>query len=121
MTFSDLLAANADASPARPALRTPEVTISWRQLRDRAATLSGQVFACGAGRGDRVALLAQGGLACCIAMHGVAWGGHVLTPLNFRLSGRELIELLEDCDPALILVDAAMAPMTADWPAPWRD
>ncbi len=57
--------------------------------------------------GDRAALLADNGAGFVQAVHAVARVGAVLVPLNTRLAEPELLAIVRDCRPALLLHDRA--------------
>lgn len=120
MIFTDLIERNASTLPDAVAVRGGETSFTWSELARASRRLAGGLRALGAGPRDRVAILAR----CCagylVAIHGAAWGGQILVPLNTRLAGPELVAQLEDSDARIILVDAAHMHATADWPDRWR-
>jgi fatty-acyl-CoA synthase len=58
--------------------------------------------------GDRVAFLSPNTTELLEAYYGVLLGGCVLVPLNIRLSQVELQAIVDDCEPALLIVDPSM-------------
>ncbi len=69
--------------------RIDELAAGWRQL--------------GLARGERVALLARTGIDAFVVQFACARVGAIFTPLNWRLSARELCEICADAEPALLL------------------
>ncbi|WP_376794558.1 long-chain fatty acid--CoA ligase [Thermogemmatispora sp.] len=82
--------------------------LSYRQLNVRAralATLLSESY--GVGPGERVAVLAYNAPEYLDALFAVAWLGAILVPLNWRLTAYELLTILRDCEPCLLLHDEA--------------
>ncbi|WP_043627630.1 acyl-CoA synthetase [Nonomuraea candida] len=97
--------------PARRARMTPErVAISYRgvdrtyrELRDRVNRLASALRA-GVGRGDRVAFLGANQPAMVETFFAAGLLGAVFVPLNTRLAGPELRRILDDAEPALLVL-----------------
>lgn len=68
----------------------------------------------GIGLGDRVAALARNRVGLVVLHLACARLGAVYVPLNWRLSGRELAELVADAEPTLLLGDASLAAAALD-------
>lgn len=56
-------------------------------------------------KGDRVALLAENSIDIFPILFACGLGGFIYVPLNWRLSKAELISILEDCTPAILISD----------------
>lgn len=82
----------------------------WRTLVHRVACLAAALRAQGLRPGERVALLAHNSDHCVEAFLAIWWAGGVVCPLNTRWSPAEMRHALQDVDPRLLLVDAALAP-----------
>lgn len=54
-------------------------------------------------RGDRVAILTENSPWFMVALFATARVGAIFTPLNYRLSGPELVEIVRDCEPGLVI------------------
>jgi fatty-acyl-CoA synthase len=61
----------------------------------------------GVSRGDRVAVLAQNCAETVFLFFACVKLGAILVPLNFRLTARELDQLLADCEPRVLFVGEA--------------
>jgi acyl-CoA synthetase (AMP-forming)/AMP-acid ligase II len=59
---------------------------------------------------DRVAVLAQNGLAVPVSLFGAGLAGMPYVPLNYRLADDTLRSLVEEICPALVVADPEMAP-----------
>ena len=107
LTPADWIAHWARVCPVRVAMR--EVSgaraVSYAELDAMAWRWVGALLASGARSGDRVALLARNGvvtfevLAACLRL------GLVFTPLNWRLSGPELVDICAECAPRVLIYD----------------
>jgi fatty-acyl-CoA synthase len=99
--------------PATEDVRTGEVH-TWRELEDRVAGLAGALASdLGVGRGDRVAVLAANHPWVLILQFACMRIGAMLVPLNFRLAQPELEFCCTDCEPAVLVHDAAWADVAA--------
>lgn len=105
--------------------------ISFGEYAERTSRVAGALLAQGIAPGDRVAILAHAAPIFFELQFGCAKAGAIMVPINSRLSGREIAEVLDDADPALLFladdlacrVPEAMSPKamsTADFAA-WRD
>ncbi|MDQ1395695.1 MAG: hypothetical protein QOG64_954, partial [Acidimicrobiaceae bacterium] len=84
--------------------------VTYRQFADRAHRLAHALRRdLGCRPGDRVAYLCGNTLELLEAYYGVVLAGAVLTPLNIRLSEREMQEVLDDCQPSLLVVHPSFA------------
>ncbi|HEY5711997.1 MAG TPA: AMP-binding protein [Allosphingosinicella sp.] len=63
------------------------------------------------GAGDRVAVLARNSAWQLILQQALTRLGAIFAPLNWRLAASELDALLDDCEPVLLVVDDASAPL----------
>jgi fatty-acyl-CoA synthase len=63
----------------------------------------------GLGEGDRVAVLARNSAWQLILQQALVRIGAIFVPLNWRLAGAEIETLVDECAPALLLDDAALA------------
>lgn len=83
---------------------------TYRALNQRACTLAAYLEQrYGIRQGTRVAVLAINAPEYLDAFFACALLGAILVPLNWRLTLRELTTILTDCEPALLLHDAAYA------------
>ena len=93
--------------PDRVALILPEgnETFTYRDLQRRANAAAAWLSERGVGRGDRVAALLHNGVTLIDLIFACGRLGAILAPLNWRLSPRELAELVFDLEPSLILTE----------------
>jgi fatty-acyl-CoA synthase len=83
-------------------------SLSYRELDWSVAAAASMLHDFGVRRGGRVAMLARNSPEMLILQLACARLGAILAPLNWRLSPAELKILIEDCDPALLIGDAAL-------------
>lgn len=120
LSLAALLRQQAQARPQVKALRwrepgQPHPDPRWGQLsfaewaRRSNAMAQGLVRAHGLQAGDRVAWLGLNHPAQIALLFALARLGALLVPLNHRLSPAEWADLLQDCQPALLVHDTALA------------
>ena len=56
-------------------------------------------------KGSRVALIAENCIDFFPILFACGLGGYIFVPLNWRLAEKELIQIIEDCTPSLLLTD----------------
>ena len=102
------LARRAAIHPRRTAIvycHQPDSRETWtfEELDGAARRLCRWLRDSGIGAGDRVAFHDQNDVRFIITLFAVAYLGAVFVPLNFRLSGVELADMLGDCDARLLI------------------
>lgn len=107
--FGDVLRLSAARLGHKPAFIWNERSVSFAEVNSRVNRLIGALAGLGLVRGDRVAILARN-RAEYFEVYGVAKGGFVAVPLNFRLSQRELLHPLEDSRPVALVVEPEFVP-----------
>jgi acyl-CoA synthetase (AMP-forming)/AMP-acid ligase II len=104
MLVSDIPAVAAHRAGPASRLHFEERSVSYAELRDRCALLAAALAALFA-RGERIALLSQNRIEYLECYYGVPAAGMLLTLLNTRLSIRELAYILNDAEPAMLIVE----------------
>ncbi|WP_188205704.1 class I adenylate-forming enzyme family protein [Alkalibacillus aidingensis] len=79
-------------------------TVTYRELNKRSQALAEGLTGFGLEKGDRVALLAPNHISYFDLLFASMKTGLIFVPLNWRLSKEELLYVLEDCQPKLVLV-----------------
>jgi acyl-CoA synthetase (AMP-forming)/AMP-acid ligase II len=82
---------------------------TYREVRERSASLAQAWRARGLEEGDRVSILAWNGHAFLEAYFAAAGAGLVLNPLNVRLNAIETAEIVHDCGSRLLVADIGFA------------
>ncbi|MCR4514126.1 class I adenylate-forming enzyme family protein [Aeromicrobium sp. 50.2.37] len=101
----------------RPALSTPGLTWSHRELGAAAGHVAGLLAAHGVGAGDRVALLLGNGPGFVAADLAIMARGAVKTPLNMMMAPAEVGRALAFVEPVVVVVDAEGRERCSDVPA----
>jgi acyl-CoA synthetase (AMP-forming)/AMP-acid ligase II len=77
--------------------------LTFKQLNDMANRLAHGLISQGVAPGDRVALLAENCLEFVIVNYAVAKCGAILVPVNFRYKKKELVHVVNDSEPSVLL------------------
>lgn len=104
-TIGRWLTDRAAASPDHTAIDDRGVRIVYADLEARARELAFSLRRAGFGPGDRLATVSGNSIDHVVAFFACAKSGVAFVPLSWRLSLRELGEVLESSDPALVLVE----------------
>ncbi|MCC6523181.1 MAG: AMP-binding protein [Polyangiaceae bacterium] len=91
------------AEPARPALRIGPALVTAGELLRAGRAHAARLRAAGVRPGERVALWATPEVATVAALVGHALAGHPTVPLNPALGQKELLHVLADAAPRLVL------------------
>jgi fatty-acyl-CoA synthase len=95
----------ARTTPERVAIDCHGRHVTYTELDTRSDRLAADLLAAGLRRGDRVATLTGNSPEHVEAFFACAKAGFVLVPLSWRLSPAELAYQLDDCEPAVFLVE----------------
>lgn len=104
-TVGRWLTDRAASSPTHIAIDDRGVRIGYDDLETRARELALTLRRAGYGPGDRVATVSGNSIDHVVAFFACAKAGIAFVPLSWRLSSRELGEVLEQSAPALLLVE----------------
>src|SRR5262249_173045 len=94
-------------TPDAVALIGEEGTLSYAELNRRANRLAGFLRSAGAGPGHRVAVCVERGFGLVATVYAASKAGGAYVPLEPELPDARLAFMLEDTDPAVVVVDAA--------------
>lgn len=96
--------------PERVFARFGAQTIDLGSLAAQSQEIARTLLASGLRRGDRVAVMMANRPLVVALIFGIARAGLIWVPVNTRQQGPSLAYILEHCRPALLLVDADLAP-----------
>jgi acyl-CoA synthetase (AMP-forming)/AMP-acid ligase II len=113
-SLADIIRQRAAASPARVALAEPGRLTSFADLDRRSSQVAQALQRKGVAPGDRVAFVGASGPEFAEVLYGTAKCRAVFTAVNNRLSAREVLAILADAEPSILVVDPAAAPLAAD-------
>ena len=105
ISIVDFLFEAAEAWPNKPAVSFLGKTQSWLETKNRCHAAATLLSNAGVQRGHRVAYLGLNSNVCFESYYSPAFIGAVMVPINYRLSLREMIECVEDCEPRVLIVD----------------
>ena len=97
-----------EARGTGPHLRPPLTYAQFDDAIDRAASVLRALL--GEPQGERVAVLSRNSAEMLVLHFACVRSGAIFVPLNWRLAPAEISFMLEDCEPALIVLE----PMFAD-------
>lgn len=101
----DALYDNARVRPTALALSSGSTEIDYGHLVQLVDDGAARLAAAGVGGGDRVMLVGENSLTWIVAFLATLRLGAVVVPVNTRLGGDQLPQLVENIDPALVLID----------------
>ena len=105
MTFVDVLAVHAMATPTKAAVIEGDRSIDFETLNRRANRAGNMLLDLGCGVHDRVAYMWFNSLTGSEVTHGLRKAGLVGTPMNYRLRGSEIAYVLNDSGAAVVMAD----------------
>jgi long-chain acyl-CoA synthetase len=85
--------------------------VTYEQLSKRARKLSSYLIESGVKQGDRVAILSEAQPEWGIAFFGAIRSGAIVVPLDIKLTETELVNILGDCTPDVVLADTKHLPL----------
>jgi O-succinylbenzoic acid--CoA ligase len=100
------LSTAAQAVPGHVALIAGEESLAYGELDERARGAARRLASLGVRRGDRVALSLTPSTEYVVLLHGLVKLGAVAAPIDPRLTGGELGELVDGLEPRLVVRDA---------------
>jgi acyl-CoA synthetase (AMP-forming)/AMP-acid ligase II len=106
-TLGDLLTRVTALGADRPAITLDDRTTTFGELDDTADRVAGALAAAGLVPGDRMAVLLRNVPEFFALLFGAARAGVVLVALNWRLAPPEIAAILDDAEPALLVVGKA--------------
>lgn len=116
MHAADLLSSRARLTPDREALLELETDrrYTYAELNARANRAANWLLASGVGAGDRISILAHNSVVYLDLFYGAAKIGAVFAPLNWRLVAQELVYIVNDCTPRLLICGSEFAATLAE-------
>ena len=118
MYVGDIIGRRAIYSPDRLAIvdagKDPHWRLTYAQLNDRANALANWLrTTAGIQQGDRIGIVARDGVEFLDAFFACGKLGAILTCFNWRLHWRELLQLVEDTTPRVLIFSADFAESVA--------
>lgn len=113
-TIGRWLIDRAARSPERIAIDDRGVTTDYATLAARAAALAANLRREGYGPGDRVATVSGNSTDHVVAFFACALAGLAFVPLSWRLTPRELADVMTRSEPALVLIEDEHAALAGE-------
>jgi long-chain acyl-CoA synthetase len=88
--------------------------VTYSALEDRVNRLANALIGLGLRKGGRVTILAENTYKYMEVYFGAAKAGLSVTPLNFRLSDKELIHIINDCEATVLFAGNGLEDRTLD-------
>ncbi len=101
--IGDMTRLNAKRYPNKDALIMDDNHLTYGQLNQQVNQLAHGLISLGVKTGDRVAILAFNCIECVIVNYAVAKCGGVVVPANFRYKKPELVYVINNSDPKVLL------------------
>ena len=106
-----------------PAAEGQGSPLTWSEFAVRVRRAAGALRSLGVGAGDRFAIICRNDPRQAELIHAGYWMGAVAVPINYRLSPREIAEILDNAAPRVLVVEdhftgLASDPALADRPEP---
>jgi long-chain acyl-CoA synthetase len=106
-----LLRTHATQKPQSPCLTFGTETLSFADVDARASRVARALEASGIQSGDRVAIVARNTSVHFELFFGCAKSGAIFVPINWRLSAREIADILADSSPSLLFIEDEFQPL----------
>ncbi|HVY59379.1 MAG TPA: AMP-binding protein [Xanthobacteraceae bacterium] len=103
-TLGDVLAMHARLRPDKIGARDLDRELTFRQWHARACRLANALLGLGLAKGDRVCVLAYNCVEWLEVYAATALAGLIAVPINFRLSGSEILYIVENCEAKAFVV-----------------
>ena len=104
MNVGYLLHNSASKYPESTAVISDEGRWTYKALDERTNRLAGAMLNAGLKKGDRIAILLYNSSYFVEAYFAAVKVGLVVTPVNFRFTGREIDYVINDAQPLLLII-----------------
>src|SRR3974390_2176544 len=99
-----MLAVHARLQPHRVGARDLERAMTFAQWNERSCRLANALVGLGLAKGERVAILAYNCVEWCEIFAAAAKAGLVALPINFRLTGKEVLYIVDNAEASALIV-----------------
>lgn len=107
----EIMRGHARVHPEKTALVCADGTLTWGAFDGACRGFAAALRRRGIGRGDRVAVLAEPGLASIVAQFGALAAGACVASLSGMASGEALAGMIRDAAPRLLVADQRFRPV----------
>src|SRR6201987_6237504 len=109
-----MLSVHARLSPNRVGARDLERSMTFAQWNDRSCRLAHALIGLGLNKGERVAILAYNCVEWCEIFAATAKAGLVALPINFRLIGKEVQNIVDNAEAWAFIVQDELVGVVAE-------
>ena len=99
LTFNEIIDTFSRINPLKIAVRDESRELSYKELEINGTLLASYLLKLGISKGDRVGVLAYNCIEYAEIFYATAKIGAIITPINFRLSTKEIIDIWRDATP----------------------
>ena len=99
LTFNEIIDTFSRINPLKIAVRDESRELSYKKLEINGTSLASYFLKLGISKGDRVGVLAYNCIEYAEIFYATAKIGAIITPINFRLSTKEIIDVWRDATP----------------------
>ncbi len=104
-TLRNMLQRNLEFNPEKVALIEGSRSYTFAEMVERCNRMANALLDIGLQKGERVAILSKNSIENAESYFSIPGAGLVLVMLNFRLAPKELLDILIDSEPSVIMVN----------------
>ncbi|MEA2109916.1 MAG: long-chain-fatty-acid--CoA ligase [Pseudomonadota bacterium] len=104
-TLRNMLRRNLEFNPEKVALIEGERSYTFAQMVERCNRMANALLDFGLKKGERVAILSKNSIENAESYFSIPGAGLVLVMLNFRLAPKEMLDILIDAEPTVVLIN----------------
>ena len=104
-TLRNMLQRNLEFNPEKVALIEGSRSYTFAQMVERCNRMANALLDFGLKKGERVAILSKNSIENAESYFSIPGAGLVLVMLNFRLAPKEMLDILIDSEPAVVMVN----------------
>jgi len=105
MLVGDIVRNNSRLLPNKMGIIDGEKKFTWRELNTRVNRLANAMLSFGYSKGERVAIISENCHQYLEFLFAAAKSGLISVTLNYRLSPDQIIPIINDCEPKMLLVE----------------
>ncbi len=104
-TLRNMLQRNLEFNPEKVALIEGSRSYTFAEMVERCNRMANALLSFGLKKGERVAILSKNSIENAESYFSIPGAGLVLVMLNFRLAPKEMLDILIDSEPSVIMVN----------------
>ena len=104
-TLRNMLQRNLEFNPEKVALIEGSRSYTFAEMVERCNRMANALLELGLKKGERVAILSKNSIENAEAYFSIPGAGLVLVMLNFRLAPKEMLDILIDAEPSVVMVN----------------